>query len=191
MQIQWVAALSLAIGKVICVPRPLALASLTARVTVLSGLLIFCGASLSVAEPAAAELTVTVDNISPKGGILRLGVYTEKSYYIDTAEPVASFDIPAHGPVQVYKFENLPVGSYAIQVLQDFNGDGKMDFDWLGLPIKPFGFSRDAVPYLGRPSFRRVEIALAPGGNAQTIHLQTFVRPRREAAAARNAPAEE
>ena len=124
------------------------------------------------ADSGPASLQVRIENISPQGGVLRLGLYTEQTYYNDNAEPVAALDVPADAPAGEFEFAAVPPGTYAVQVLQDLNGDGKMDFSVVGLPLKPYGFSRDATPYLGKPEFARVKITLAAGRNSATIRLQ-------------------
>lgn len=55
-------------------------------------------------------------------------------------------------------FNNLPAGSYAIAVLHDENGNGKMDDDFLGLPKEGYGFSNDAKGLLSAPPFAAAEI---------------------------------
>ena len=51
-------------------------------------------------------------------------------------------------------FIGLPAGSYAVSVLHDENSDGKMDFNWIGVPTKGYGFSNDAkAVLLAPPSF--------------------------------------
>ena len=49
-----------------------------------------------------------------------------------------------------------------------------MDTTWLGLPLEPFGFSRDAKPFLSKPSFDEVKFAVAAGENSQSLHLQNM-----------------
>lgn len=119
-----------------------------------------------------ATLAVRIENVSAKGGVMRLGLYTQDTYYHSEANPVASFDLPARGPVGTYELAGLPPGTYAVQVFQDLNGNGKMDFNWAGLPVEPYGFSRDARAWLTRPDFARVKITLEAGRNSATIHLQ-------------------
>ena len=51
-----------------------------------------------------------------------------------------------------------------------------MDTSWLGLPLEPFGFSRDATPFLSKPPFEQVKITIAPGENSQVLHLQNSVK---------------
>ncbi len=119
-----------------------------------------------------ASLRVTVENVSPQGGMMRLGLYPEATYYDDSARPVAELDVAATAPVQTVEFTNVPPGTYAIQVLQDLNGNGRMDFTLVGLPAEPYGFSRDGRAFVTKPAFARVAVALNAGANApQTIHL--------------------
>ena len=60
-----------------------------------------------------------------------------------------------------------PPGTYAIQTFQDVNSNDKMDTNWLGLPLEPFGFSHDAKPFLSKPSFDDVKFTVAAGENSQ------------------------
>lgn len=140
---------------------------------------LLCIASLLPAgAPRAAEtatLTIRVENVLPAGGILRLGLYDAARYPDDASKPVASADVPAVADVTVITL-HAPPGIYAIQTFQDVNGNDKMDTSWLGLPLEPFGFSRDARPFLSKPGFDEVKFAVAAGDNSQTLHLQTMSR---------------
>ena len=125
------------------------------------------------AEPGAS-LRVRIENVSPRGGMMRLGLYGEGSYTGNDSRPAMALDVPAaDAPIQEVEFSDVPPGVYAVQVLQDLNGNGKMDFDWAGLPVEPYGFSRDARPLVSKPGFQRVKITLNAGANSPiVIHLQ-------------------
>jgi len=127
------------------------------------------------AQDEGATLVVHVHNLSPKGGVLRLGLYDQARYPDDDAEPVASADVKVAEGDNVITLTNLPPGSYAIQTFQDINGNNKMDTSWLGIPLEPFGFSRDAQPRLSKPRFAAVKFDLAPGLNVQSLHLQNSI----------------
>jgi uncharacterized protein (DUF2141 family) len=127
------------------------------------------------AQDQGATLVVHVHNISPKGGVLRLGLYDQARYPDDDAAPVASADVRAEQGDNVITLTNLPPGTYAIQTFQDINANNKMDTSWLGLPLEPFGFSRDAQPRLAKPRFAAVKFDVAPGVNVQSLHLQNSV----------------
>ena len=124
------------------------------------------------AAARAATLTVKVDNIDAKGGILRLSLYDEASWSKDGAEPVASADVPAVAPETVVTLNNIKPGVYGVKTYQDANRNGKFDQNFIGLPLERFGFSRDAKPVLSAPGFERTKFTVVDGVNEITIHLQ-------------------
>jgi uncharacterized protein (DUF2141 family) len=124
-----------------------------------------------------ADLTITIGNVLPDGGVIRLGVYDRARYPDDNSTPVAAANVPAVADQTTVTLHNLPPGTYAIETYQDVNSNNQMDTSWLGLPQEPFGFSRDAVPFLSKPSFDDVKFTLAPGPNTQILHLQTLSKP--------------
>lgn len=119
----------------------------------------------------SATVIVRVENVAPVG-IVRLGLYTQDTYPDDNATPAASADVRAVGGETVITLQNVPTGTYAIEVFQDLNSNGKMDSRFLGIPKEPYGFSRDARPLLSKPDFDRVKFEVAAGQNSQTLHLQ-------------------
>lgn len=127
------------------------------------------------AQGTSGTLVIHVQDVSPKGGILRLGLYDEAGYPDDDAKPVVSADVPAQPGVTTVTLNNIPPGAYAIQAYQDTNSNDKMDTSWFGIPQEPFGFSRDARPRLSKPSFAATKFDVAPGMNTQTLHLQNSV----------------
>ena len=128
--------------------------------------------SPAAAAKGTATLTIHVEHVSPRGGVLRLGLYDAAQYSDEKAEPVASADVPANGAVVTVTLKDLPPSRYAIESFQDVNGNGHMDSSWVGMPQEPYGFSRDAKPFLSKPGFDATAFTLAPGDNSQTLHLQ-------------------
>lgn len=139
---------------------------------VLAAALVAGSAGLCVAAGAAhaASLTVTVDNVSPKGGIVSLALFTRANYE-DDDHPTLSRDVPATGRTVTIAIDDLPPGTYAIKMMQDINRNGKFDTSWIGLPLEPYGFSNNARPGFSEPSFNRTKFTVADGSNAITIHL--------------------
>ncbi len=133
------------------------------------------GEAVSAGRPTAASLAIKVYNASPRGGMLRLGLYDAASYPDNDSVPVASADIPARLGENVIVLEGIPPGTYAIQTFQDVNANGEMDTNWLGIPLEPFGFSRDARPFLAKPRFKAVSFHVASGENQQSLHLQNSI----------------
>jgi uncharacterized protein (DUF2141 family) len=127
-------------------------------------------------EPAAptATLVIHIENVGA-GGMVRLGLYTAANYPDDKSKPVASADVKAVEGETVITLHDVPPGTYAIETYQDVNCNERMDTTWLGLPLEPYGFSRDAHPVLSKPPFSKVKFALAAGEQSQTLHLQNGV----------------
>jgi uncharacterized protein (DUF2141 family) len=123
----------------------------------------------------SGTLTIRVENVSPKGGRLRLGLYNAALYPDDASTPIASADVQARPGGTTIVLRGLPPGTYAIETFQDTNSNGRMDTSWLGLPLEPFGFSRDARPHFSKPSFQAVSFPVEAGDNEQTLHLQNSV----------------
>jgi uncharacterized protein (DUF2141 family) len=142
----------------------------------LAAALAFCLAPSAGAQPATATLEIHVRNVSPRGGIMRLGLYDAAGYPDDKA-PVASADVAAMPGQTVITLKNLVPGTYAIEAYQDTNSNDRMDKSWIGLPMEPYGFSRDARPVLSKPAFDRVKFTIAPGANVQVLRLQNSDAP--------------
>ena len=111
-----------------------------------------------VAARASADtaVQVVVSNVTKQEGVLLAGAYPGPETWLG-ATTVASQDIPVVGNVRdgVVRFEmRLPPGRYALSVLQDLNGNRKLDTNFLGIPTEPSGSSNDAPARWSAPKFR-------------------------------------
>lgn len=70
-----------------------------------------------------------------------------------------------HQGVAVCDFTGVPAGTYAVTVLDDSNMNGKMDFNFIGLPTKGYGFSNDAKATLSPPSFSAASFSYSGEGS--------------------------
>ncbi len=50
---------------------------------------------------------------------------------------------------------DLPKGEYAVSLLHDIDGDGKMTYSFLGIPKDGFSSSPDGGPSLKKPSYTK------------------------------------
>jgi uncharacterized protein (DUF2141 family) len=70
-----------------------------------------------------------------------------------------------HNNVGVCDFTSVPAGTYAVTVLDDTNMNGKMDFNFIGLPTKGYGFSNDAKATFSPPSFSAASFSYSGKGS--------------------------
>lgn len=125
----------------------------------------------AVQAQGGGRLSITVEGLVAGGGVLRLGLYDRKGYAADS-NPVKFADVPVKLPVTVVTFTDIPPGDYAVMTYQDVNSNDKTDSNFLGIPTEPYGFSRNARPFLSKPGFDDAKFAVSAGENSQTLRLQ-------------------
>ena len=121
---------------------------------------------------SAATLTVKVQNVATKGGVLRLSLYDEASWSNDKSVPIVSADVPAVSPETIIVFKDIAPGIYGVKTYQDANGNGKFDQNFIGWPLERYGFSNDARPVFSEPGFDKTKFTVSDGDNLIAIHLQ-------------------
>ena len=108
-----------------------------------------------------STLRVTVTNIRSDSGDLAVAIFPKEeagAFPKDPKVAIATKVVQAQKGETVVEFEGLEPGSYAVSLLHDENRDGKMNFNFVGMPKEGFGFSRDPKIYFGAPDFSKCEI---------------------------------
>jgi uncharacterized protein (DUF2141 family) len=78
--------------------------------------------------------------------------------------------VPAHAATTL-SFTNLPSGSYALALIHDENGNGKLD-TMLGIPREGFGFSRNPAIRFGPPKFADARVIVTSGEVEEQIRVK-------------------
>ena len=94
------------------------------RSALIAGLLGLSSAPLQ-AQSDSASLTIRIENVSPRGGILRLGLYDRAAYPDNDSKPAASADVTAEPGETIITLKHLMPGVYAIETFQDINANGR------------------------------------------------------------------
>jgi uncharacterized protein (DUF2141 family) len=71
-------------------------------------------------------------------------------------------------------FSDLPRGEYAISLMHDENGNGKMDTGFLGIPKEGYGASNDAKAVLGPPKYADARFGLDKSEVSLEIRVRYF-----------------
>jgi len=143
------------------------MAGFSKALAALGGLALVIGASSAF----AADLTVTVEGLTSGNGKVSLGLYQKTDKFPD-GKASREVDVPAAPGRIVYVFKDLAPGRYAITGFHDENNNGKMDYNFIGIPKEGFVFSNDAKPGLSAPSFDACAITIADKPVAITVHIQ-------------------
>lgn len=116
---------------------------------------------LCTASPLhAAELTLTIANITDNGGRIMIAVLASEAAFDGDEAPAAQFIMPARTPDIRLTTDALAPGRYAIRVMHDRNANGELDSNLVGMPTEPWGFSNDARGSFGPPSWQDASFEL-------------------------------
>ena len=146
-----------------------------------------------LALPAfAADLTVRIADIPSAQGSIMVAVYDGPASFlrrpVESARANAAAGTgglvikgppavqaapanPAAGAVDIV-IKDLPAGGYGVAVFHDANGNGKMDRNFMGIPVEDHAFSNNARGTMGPPSFDQVKFSLPDAGATATISLR-------------------
>ena len=117
---------------------------------------ILAAAALLAASPAfATELTFEITGIESAEGHVLVALYDETQFL---KKPIKAFRLKPDKTL-AGTFGDVPPGTYAVSVVHDENGNGRLDFNAVGFPIERYGFSNN--PFLmGPPRFddARIEV---------------------------------
>jgi uncharacterized protein (DUF2141 family) len=126
---------------------------------------------MAAGNAAAADLTVTVSDVRVQTGQLKIAVVGSAEGWDGKAEPVAVDAARPAGAEAVFRFTDLAPGSYAVQVMHDENDNGKLDTNFVGMPIEGYGFSNN--PHVMRkPTWDEARFELGAEGAALTVNLR-------------------
>ncbi len=126
------------------------------------------------AAPTGQSLSMTLDGLrSAKGQILVCVTRTAAFFPDCTKDPdKRHFTVAAKGgPIPL---GTLAPGDYAIAIIHDENGNGKLD-TFAGIPREGVGFSRNPVLRFGAPSFKSASFPVAVAPVEQAIKLKYFL----------------
>ena len=121
--------------------------------------------TISFNEIAQAEsttsLTVVVNGIRNQTGEICMRVYNSEKGFPDNAKSeVKSGCTKITGNSIKQVFSGLKPGNYAVAVVDDQNGDRKLNKDFFGIPEEGFGISRNPIVSIrtGTPKFKNASL---------------------------------
>ena len=121
--------------------------------------------TISFTEVAQAEsttsLTVVVNGIRNQTGEICMRVYNSEKGFPDNAKSeVKSGCTKITGNSIKQVFSGLKPGNYAVAVVDDQNGDHKLNKDFFGIPEEGFGISRNPIVSIstGTPKFKNASL---------------------------------
>jgi uncharacterized protein (DUF2141 family) len=119
-----------------------------------------------------STLTVEVELNRPKdGGTVRIALCKGADAYDKEKGCIVAFG-KAEGALVRIELKDLEPGQYAIKAFHDVNDNGKMDFNWAGMPKEPYGFSNNAMGTMAAPKFSQASFMVRPGANVTRFRMR-------------------
>lgn len=112
---------------------------------------------------STAKLTVVVKGIHHQKGQICMRVYSsEQGFPFSDDSEVQSGCVKITGSSITKKFPSLKPGTYAVAVVDDQNGDYKLNTNFLGIPQEGFGVSKNPIisAQTGAPKFQQASFSL-------------------------------
>ena len=134
---------------------------------------IFTACALLLSTVSAQEpltLTVNIVGAEPNTGSVVATLFDSEKTYVKSPAAEESAAIDANGAARIV-FEYLTAGEYAVSVVYDKNGNGKLDTNFLGIPKEKIGFSNNARPNMGPAPYRKARFELSADNSTIEITL--------------------
>lgn len=110
---------------------------------------------------SAGDITVEVKNILNTKGKLDIGLYNkEDDSFGDREKNFKGAEVAIKGKTVVYKFTDVPDGTYAVAVIHDENKNNKLDKNFFGIPKEGYGFSNNIRPMFRGANFTESKFKL-------------------------------
>ncbi|HEX4986640.1 MAG TPA: DUF2141 domain-containing protein [Burkholderiales bacterium] len=119
------------------------------------------------AEDFSADLAFRA--MITREGEIKIGVFTDEGRF--PRPPAARASVPAKTATVHLRMTDLAPGTYALALYHDVNGDGKVDTNFEGRPLEPWGMSNNPRPSGRKPVWDDAKFELPADGASLVIDL--------------------
>lgn len=127
--------------------------------------------SPAFSEPLSIVL-IEVSGFKNTRGTLNCRLFTKAADFPD-GEGIVTLRVPITGPNSSCSFSSVEPATYAIAVVHDENGNGKLDKNFVGVPSEGYGVSNNKTYALSAPKWNESTFTL---GTNESKTLQVKLR---------------
>ena len=109
---------------------------------------------------SSSDLTVNISGIESINGSVYIAVFSDSDSFPIFGKQWRGESISVTNKSMSYTFKNIPHDTYALAVFHDENNNGVLDKNALGIPLEPYGFSRNARARFSAPPFEDAQFEL-------------------------------
>jgi len=147
------------------------------RIVFLLAYIILTSVGVIFTQPSLAQsdrqgsIIIKVTGLRSEKGQVRIAVFNSSEKWLGE-DPLYSSTINVDSHVVVWKISDVPYGDYGIAVLHDENKNGKMDKNFLGIPLEPYGFSNNLRVTFGPPKWEKSKFVVKGSTIEVTIEVK-------------------
>ncbi|TDQ19421.1 uncharacterized protein (DUF2141 family) [Algoriphagus boseongensis] len=126
----------------------------------------------TVQDKVNTKLLIQIHHTKSDQGKIRILIFSSEKGFPDQPEhALKSYSITPKNKAGELLVEDLPEGKYAVSVIHDEDGNGKLNTNAVGYPSEKFGFSNNPKVYFSIPSFEKVAFQLTKEAKTILINL--------------------
>jgi len=114
--------------------------------------------SLRPVDTQLVDLKIVVTNINVLEGSIELGIFNTPKSFLKKGKEYKLYTQKVSSDTLIFLLTGLKKDDYAISLYHDINSDSKCNLNFLGIPLEPYGFSRNFKPKFSKPSFNDCKI---------------------------------
>ena len=112
----------------------------------------------------AGDIVVAVEDLHSNDGKVACALFTpENAASFPGTDATKQTVVPISDLKATCRFNDLKKGFYAVAVFHDENDNGKLDTNFLGIPIEGSGASNGAQGWMGPPKFHDARFEFTGG----------------------------
>ena len=115
---------------------------------------------LSFPSGSSSDININIEGIEVVKGSMFIAVFDDSASFPDFGKQYRDMVLPVRSKELSHTFNDLPNNTYAVAVFHDINDNGILDKNALGIPLEPYGFSRNARARFSAPAFEDAKIEL-------------------------------
>lgn len=119
------------------------------------------------------KIIIKVEKLKNDKGVVRSHIYNIPSTFPqETEKALKKAAVKIKNKEAIILFENIPFGTYAVDIHHDENNDGNMNRSFLGYPKEGFGLSNNPKISLSVPNFDKCKFTLNDTVKSITIYAK-------------------
>ena len=109
---------------------------------------------------SSSDININIEGIEVVKGSMFIAVFDDSASFPDFGKQYRDMVLPVRSKELSHTFKDLPNHTYAVAVFHDINDNGILDKNALGIPLEPYGFSRNARARFSAPAFEDAQFNL-------------------------------